>query len=67
MKNVAKVAELSPLELKKKISLAEAAELNGVSLATFRRSYPHLLHRIGKRRLVIALGDALNLPPPSRG
>jgi len=67
MKTAIKVPELGALELKQKISLAEAAKLNGVSPATFRRAYPHLFHRIGKRRLAITLADALNLPPPTHG
>jgi hypothetical protein len=67
MKTTTKIPELGALELRKKISLDEAARLNGVSPATFRRAYPHLFHRIGKRRLAITLADAINLPPPPRG
>lgn len=54
--------ELSPLELRKKIAVREAAELNGVSEATFRRHYAHIIRKISKRRDVVELRDALDLP-----
>jgi hypothetical protein len=54
---------LSPLELRQKISVREAAELNGVSEDTFKRAYRHLIRKIGPRRLAVELGDALELPP----
>ncbi len=58
----AKALKLSPeLRPLRKISVAEAAELNGISEATFRRRYRHLMKRISPRRLVVALSDALNL------
>jgi hypothetical protein len=54
---------LSPLELRRKITVREAAELNGVSEDTFKRAYRHLIRKIGPRRLAVELGDALDLPP----
>ena len=51
------------LELKRKITIREAAELNGVSVDTFKRSFPHLIWKIGPRRLAVQLDDAINLPP----
>jgi hypothetical protein len=57
-------AALSALELRKKITVAEAAELNGLSLATFRRHHKHLIRKISIRRTAVELGDAINLPPP---
>jgi hypothetical protein len=57
-----KTPELSPLELRKKIAVREAAELNGVSEATFRRHYAHIIRKISKRRDVVELRDALDLP-----
>ena len=59
------VAGLSPLELARKISLAEAAKHNDVHPDTFRKNFPHLIKRIGKRRLAVTLFDALMLPPPN--
>jgi hypothetical protein len=53
---------LSPLELRRKIAVREAAELNGVSEATFRRHYGHLIRKISARRDVVELRDALELP-----
>jgi hypothetical protein len=53
---------LSPLELKRKISTREAAELNGVSEDMFKRHYRHLIRKIGPRRLAVELGDAISLP-----
>jgi hypothetical protein len=54
---------LSPLELRRKIAVREAAQLNGVSEATFRRHYGHLIRKISARRDAVELGDALDLPP----
>ena len=68
MKNVAPIscslADLTPLELKRKITTKEAAELNGVSEDMFKRHYRYLIRKIGPRRLAVELGDAINLPPP---
>ena len=47
-----------------KISVPDAAELNDVSEATFRRRYPHLIRQISPRRQAVELGDAIDLPPP---
>ncbi len=41
------LADLSPLELRRKITTKEAAELNGVSEDMFKRHYRHLIRRIG--------------------
>jgi hypothetical protein len=57
------VAGLSPLELARKNTLAEAAEINGIHVDTFRRCYPHLLKRVGRRLLMVTLFDAITLPP----
>ena len=59
------VAGLSPLELARKISIAEAARHNDVHPDTFKKNFPHLIQRIGKRRLAVKLLDALTLPPPN--
>ena len=56
--------DLSPLELKRKITTREAAELNGVSEDMFKRHYRHLIRKIGPRRLAVVLRDAIELPPP---
>jgi hypothetical protein len=58
-----RLADLNPIERHRKISVAEAARLNGVHESTFRRTYAHLIRRISKRRQVVELGDAINLPP----
>ncbi len=57
------IAGLTPRELACKITLAEAAKINGIHVDTFRRSYPHLLRRVGKRLLMVTLYDAIVLPP----
>lgn len=59
------VAGLSPLELARKIPLAEAAAHNGIHADTFKKAYAHLLRRVGKRRLMVTLHDAIVLPPPN--
>jgi hypothetical protein len=64
------VAGLSPLELTRKIPLADAAKHNGVHVDTFKKRYAHLLKRVGQRRLMVTVHDAIVLPPPpnvSRG
>jgi hypothetical protein len=47
------------LRLRTKISVSEAARLNGVSTDTFKRRYRHLIVKISPRRDVVTLGDAL--------
>ena len=54
---------LTPLDLKRKITTREAAELNGVSEDFFKRNYKHLIRKIGPRRNAVELGDAITLPP----
>jgi hypothetical protein len=54
---------ISALELKRKITTREAAELNGVSEDFFKRHYRHLIRKIGPRRRAVELGDAITLPP----
>jgi hypothetical protein len=60
----ASVAGLSPLELSRKIPVAEAAAHNSVHVETFKKRYPHLVHRIGERRLFVTIYDTIMLPPP---
>ena len=47
------------LELERVISLAEVAELAGVSEDTIRRHHPHLIRRLSPRRVGVKLRDAL--------
>jgi hypothetical protein len=35
-----------------------------VHVDTFKKNYPHLLKRIGKRLLAVTVYDAIVLPPP---
>jgi hypothetical protein len=56
-------ADLTPLELRRKIRVREAAALNGLSEASFRRHYGHLIRKITPRRDAVELGEAINLPP----
>src|SRR5262249_20794307 len=58
------VVGLSPLELSRKIPVADAAEHNGVHIDTFKKAYAHLLKRVGKRRLMVTVYDMIVLPPP---
>jgi hypothetical protein len=58
------IAGLTPLELARKIPVADAANHNSVTVETFKKHYPHLLHRIGERRLFVTVRDAITLPPP---
>ena len=56
-------ADLTPLERRRKIPVRDAAALNSLSEATFRRAHPHLIKKISKRRDAVELGDAVDLPP----
>lgn len=58
------IAGLTPLELQRKIPVAEAAAFNSVHVETFKKRYPHLVRRIGERRLFVTVHDAIVLPPP---
>ena len=57
------IADLTPLERLKKIRVKEAAALNDLSEASFRRHYSHLIRKITPRRDAVELGDAIDLPP----
>jgi hypothetical protein len=57
--NRPKIGELSPLELRRKISVTEAARLNDISDDTFRKHYSHLIKKISPQRVAVELGDAL--------
>jgi hypothetical protein len=61
----ASVAGLTPLELTRKIPVAEAAAHNSVHVQTFVKNYEHLLRRVGKRRYFVTVHDAITLPPPT--
>jgi len=52
------------LALRRKISVARAAELNDISEDTFRRRYRHLIKKISPKRDAVELGDALNIGVP---
>jgi hypothetical protein len=58
------IAGLTPLELARKIPVAEAAKINSVHVETFKKRYSHLIRRIGQRRLFVTVHDAIMLPPP---
>ena len=60
----ASIAGLTPLELARKIPVAEAAAFNSVHVETFKKRYPHLVRRIGERRLFVTVHDTIMLPPP---
>jgi hypothetical protein len=49
------------LELKRNISLKEAAKLAGCSEDTLRRRFPHLIQRVSPRRLTMKVGAALDI------
>jgi hypothetical protein len=51
--------EPTALDLERKISVAEAARLNNVSVDTFLRHHRRLVRKISPRRNVVRLADAL--------
>jgi hypothetical protein len=60
----ADITGLTPMELARKIPVREAAAFNSVHVETFKKRYPHLLRRIGERRIFVTVRDAIVLPPP---
>jgi hypothetical protein len=58
-------ADLTPLDRQRRINVKEAAALNDLSEATFRRHFAHLIHKITPRRDAVKLGDAIDLPKPT--
>jgi len=47
------------LDLRKKISVREAARLNSMCEATFRKYHSNLIKQLSPRRQAVQLGDAL--------
>jgi hypothetical protein len=58
------LGNFAPLELEKIIPVSQAAVLNNQHEDTFRRNYPHLVRKVGKRKTGVKLRDAITLPPP---
>jgi hypothetical protein len=58
------LAGFTPMELNRRLPVAEAAALNRYKdPESFRKQFPHLIRKIGKRKLFVTLYDALMLPP----
>ena len=57
------LADLTPLERKRRIKVKEAAALNSMHVTTFKRNYRHLIERVGKRMDVVTIEDALRYRP----
>ena len=55
--------DLTPMQRRQKIPVSEAAALNSLSEASFRRHHKHLIQKVSARRDAVELGDALDLPP----
>ena len=51
-------------EARQKITVQEAAKLNGISEDTFRRRYRHLIKKLGLRCDRVERGDALSVRSP---
>jgi hypothetical protein len=50
---------LSPLDLERRISVPEAAKMKGLSPATFKRHYRHLIEKTGPRRNTVKIRKLL--------
>src|SRR5262249_35703869 len=62
------LAGFTPMELNRRLTLYEAAELNKFKdPGSFEENYPHLVKRIGKRKKFMTLYDARVLPPKPLG
>jgi hypothetical protein len=53
-------------DLRRKVPVKTAADLNAMSEATFRRTYPHLIIQLSPNRQGVELGDAYALPAPAK-
>jgi hypothetical protein len=51
---------------RRKISVKKAAELNDLSVDTFKRNYPHLIKKVSPRREAVELGDVLDIGEQSK-
>jgi hypothetical protein len=49
------------LQIKRILSLQEAALLRGVSVDTLKRRYSHLIVKLSPRRAGMSVGDALSI------
>jgi hypothetical protein len=59
----AALGSFSALELERIIPVPQAANINNQHEDTFRRNFPHLIRKIGKRKTGVKLRDAITLPP----
>jgi hypothetical protein len=50
------------LQRYRKIPVAWAAEIKGISVDGFRRYYPHLIEQVSPRRQAVTLGKLLDEP-----
>jgi hypothetical protein len=59
------LGSFSALELERIIPVPQAANINNQHEDTFRRNFPHLIRKIGKRKTGVKLRDAITLPAPA--
>jgi hypothetical protein len=57
--STSKLPTLSALELERIVCVPEASKLKGVSPATFKRHYSHLIRKLSPRREGVKLRDLL--------
>jgi hypothetical protein len=57
-----RVALPPELQRYRKIPVAWAAEIKGISVDGFRRYYPHLIEQVSPRRQAVTLGKLLDEP-----
>jgi hypothetical protein len=60
--SAAALRNFTALELEKIIPVSDAASLNNQHEDTFRRNFPHLIRKVGKRKTGVKLRDAITLP-----
>jgi mRNA-degrading endonuclease toxin of MazEF toxin-antitoxin module len=59
--NAIRYVELTPEEERqRRISVAQAAEIKGISEDTFRRHFGHLIEKTTPGRATVRLGDVLD-------
>jgi hypothetical protein len=64
----ASLAGFTPMQLNERHPVSVAAAFNGFKdKESFKRNYPHLVRKIGKRKEAVTTYDMIVLPPPPPG
>jgi hypothetical protein len=51
------------VELERMVPVKQAADIRGISEATYERQYGHTIEKVSERRRAVRLKNAINPPP----